>query len=157
MTGDTEELHPLHNYPLGDTIYIILPKQDRRGHQTIYKDEGSIIVDEITQKVKSEFLDENGEYRKNARLHLKVRIIVFPLMADPAKESEQEAEDILKRYTVQNKLSELLKQPDRLNKKEVQALIKDIARLLELFASLTEDNTETNTNTKSLVLVKGRT
>lgn len=88
LKGGKDKLPILHNYPLGDTVYIIAPQQ-KKGKPVLFADDAETIEEEIRTW---------RESLSDSPISPRVRVIVFPLPKMPLsyKEKQDLSQDLSK-------------------------------------------------------------
>lgn len=108
-----EKFSPLHNYPLGDTIYVLYSEYENiYGESSLYKERAKKIMKEIENWRKISFPFYDGKNGENifGDFSPRIRVIIFPLnISHKKKEEEQELENA-NRNTVEksNELEDII-------------------------------------------------
>ncbi len=124
-------IFPLHNYPLGDTIYVLAGgKVDEYGNSPLYHDRANKIAKDIMSWRMHSFPDFSGSkgQTKTGCFMPRVRVIMMPFLPKSRKETDQEVQKIIAQINSRLKaLSTEKTQNDRST---------DIEELIQLFIPL---------------------
>lgn len=138
-----ENFSPLHNYPIGDTVYILYSEQQNiYGESSLYNERALTIKEDIKKWRENDFPFYIGKRGKSIfdNFSPRIRVIIFPSDMSPKKkelqwESEKENENVKKIIsTLDSKFTDVLEKYPQYNRtltfEEQQSLREHLEKLL---------------------------